>query len=98
MKFKICRSSWEKARGLMFYKKRNLIFIFDKVERISLHMWFVFFPIDVLFLDSDKKIVEIKKDFKPFTFYRSKTPAKYVVELSDTHNYKIGEIFDLPDQ
>ena len=82
---------WSKARGLMFSKKKNLVFVFDKGKKIGLHMFFVFFPIDVLFLDKDKKIIEIKKDFRPFSFYTSQNKAKYVVELTEDHNHKIGE-------
>jgi len=93
MKYKICKNSFNKTRGLMFSKKKNLILVFNKEKRISLHMFFVFFPIDVLFLDKNKKIVEIKKNFKPFTFYTSKQKAKYAVELTANHNYKIGEKF-----
>ena len=69
------------------------MFVFDKEKRISLHMLFVFFPIDVLFLDKNRKIIEIKKNFKPFTFYKSKNKANYVVELTEPHNYKVGKIF-----
>ena len=43
-------------------------------------MWFVFFPIDVLFLDADFYVVEIKRLFKPWTFYSSKTTCNYIVE------------------
>jgi uncharacterized membrane protein (UPF0127 family) len=88
--FKVCKSNWQKARGLMFSKRKNLIFIFSKEKRISLHMFFVFFPIDVLFLDKNKRIIEIKKKFRPFTFYTSKNKAKYVVELTEKHNFKQG--------
>ncbi len=91
MEYKICNSLWSKARGLMFSSKKNLVFVFDKEKRISLHMLFVFFPIDVLFLDKNKKIVEIKKNFRPFNFYTSKEKAKYVIELVEDSNYKIGE-------
>ena len=44
-------------------------------------MLFVFCPIDVLFLDKNKKVVEIKENFMPFTFYTPKNKAKYVIEL-----------------
>ena len=93
MEYKVCRSAWSKARGLMFSRKRNLMFVFDDEERRGLHMFFVFFPIDVLFLDKNKRIVEIKKNLMPFTFYKSKEKAMYVVELTEPHNYKIGKIF-----
>jgi uncharacterized membrane protein (UPF0127 family) len=77
----------------MFSKKKNLMFVFGEEARRSLHMLFVFFPIDVLFLDKNKKIVEIKRDFRPFTFYKSKEKAQYIVEISTDLNkkYKIGE-------
>ncbi len=91
MKYKICRSAWNKARGLMFSRKKNLVFVFDDEERRSLHMFFVFFPIDVLFLDKNKRVVEIKKNFMPFTFYKSKEKAQYIIELTELNNYKIKE-------
>lgn len=81
---KILTSSFSKALGLMFSKKikdTGYIFVFDKPKRIDLHMFFVFYGIDVLFLDENKKIIEIKEGFRPFTFYVSKNKAKYVVEL-----------------
>ena len=68
----------------MFRFKRPdyaLVFIFNKEARRDLHMLFVFFPIDVLFLDKNKKVADIKKNFKPFSYYTPKAKAKYVVEL-----------------
>ncbi len=44
-------------------------------------MFFVIFPIDVLFLDKNRKVVDLKENFKPFTFYTPKAKAKYVIEL-----------------
>ena len=44
-------------------------------------MFFVFYPIDVLFLDKNKKIVEIKENFKPFTLHNPKNKAQYIIEL-----------------
>ena len=81
---KILSSVFSKVKGLMFSKKvidTGYIFIFSKPRRIDLHMFFVFYPIDVIFLDENKKVIEIKENFKPFTFYISKSKAKYVIEL-----------------
>jgi len=33
-------------------------------------------------LNTRKKVVEVKKNFKPFRLYNSKKKAKYVVEIS----------------
>ena len=81
---KLLRNIIQKAIGLMFSKKiRNIgyIFIFKKPMKIDLHMFFVFYPIDVIFLDKEKKVIEIKRNFRPFTFYYSKSRVSYVIEL-----------------
>jgi hypothetical protein len=72
---------WSQARGLMFSGKKNLIFAFKREALVSLHMFFVFFPIDVLFLDSAKRVVE-KAHLLPFTFYTPRHPCRYILELS----------------
>ena len=76
-----CKSLWSQARGLMFRTKKNLIMEFPSERKVSLHNFFVFYPIHVLVLDENKKIVEIKKNFKPFTFWGSSVKGKYVVEI-----------------
>ncbi len=79
----VCKSFISKAIGLMFaLKPRNLLFVFDSEEIHSLHMLFVFFPIDVVFLDKNKKVVEINESFKPFTFYRPRKKAMYILEMA----------------
>ena len=79
----LCRDAFSKFAGLMFSKKQNkaLIFEFKKEKDISLHMLFVFYPIDVLFLDKRKIVVDKKENFRPFTLYTSKKKAMYAVEL-----------------
>ena len=71
--------------GLMFSKKENkaLIFKFGKEKIISLHMLFVFYPIDVLFLNKNKVVVGKKENFRPFTFCKSRKKAMYAIELPD---------------
>lgn len=78
----ICRNIIAKSLGLMFkLKPKPLIFIFKKEKIIPLHMLFVFYPIDVLFLNKNKIVAEIKEDFKPFSFYTPKNKAQYILEL-----------------
>ena len=81
--YKEAKSIADKGFGLMFKTKvtKPLVFFFDKEKIVSLHMWFVFMPIDVIFLDSNKNIVEILEDFKPFSYYNPKNKAKYVIEF-----------------
>ena len=80
---KLCDDMFSKFIGLMFSKeqKKALMFRFNKEKKISLHMFFVFYPIDVLFLDKNKIVVDKKENFKPFTFCKSNKKAMYVIEL-----------------
>jgi uncharacterized membrane protein (UPF0127 family) len=83
-KKEIFSSILAKAKGLMFsaqIKDTGYIFPFSTPRRIDLHMFFVFFPIDLLFLDEHKKVIEIKEGFMPFTLYCSKKKANYLIEL-----------------
>ena len=86
----ICKSIFSQAQGLMFRRKENLIMIFPEERQINLHMVFVFFPIDVLVVNKNKKIVEIKRNFKPFRFWNSKEKGKYLVELAYPNRYEVG--------
>ena len=78
---RLCTSSWQKARGLMFSPQKDLIFVAASEQKIPLHMFFVFYPIDVLYLDAEKRVVEIKESFLPFTFYNPTQKAQYVLEV-----------------
>ncbi len=91
---KYCYNIFSQGLGLMFSGKRNLVMVFDKPRKISLHNCFVFFPIDVLVLDVEKRIVEIKRNFRPFTFWNSIHEGKYVVELGFSSDYKEGDVLE----
>jgi uncharacterized protein len=94
------KNIWQKAKGLMFCTKvkEPLIFPFEYEQKISLHMWFVFMPIDVLYLNKNKEIIEIKENFKPFTYFIPKKLAKYIVELEKNtirkNKIKLGQKVD----
>jgi uncharacterized membrane protein (UPF0127 family) len=79
---RVCSSLWQKARGLMFSPQKDLVFVSAREQKIPLHMFFVFYPIDVLYLNKEKKVVECKENFLPFTFYNPQHKAHYVVELA----------------
>ena len=82
---KFCNSIFSKAIGLMFSRKsdKSSVFTFKKEKIVPLHMLFVFYSIDVLFLNQDKKIVEMKENFRPFSFYTPKSRAMYVIEMPE---------------
>ncbi|MDD3083422.1 MAG: DUF192 domain-containing protein [Candidatus ainarchaeum sp.] len=95
IKVRFANTSWQRLKGLMFEDTKKfdyaLIFDFPKESIIgcSIHMIFVFFPIDVLFLNKEKKVVD-KITLLPFTpNYTPKKPAKYVIEMPNEKAKKI---------
>lgn len=86
--YRLCRSTHSKAKGLMFtnkheVKERAYLFEFNIPKPQSMHMFFVFYPIDVLFLDEKKTVIDVKEGFRPFSVYNSSKRSKYVIELPE---------------
>lgn len=97
-KTKTLDSFFSKFRGLMFSKKldkgKSLIFILDSESRFNsmIHMLFVFFPIDVVFLNSSKKVVDVRKAYPFVSFILPKFKSKYVLEMNAGENVlKVGD-------
>ena len=78
-------SFWRRFRGLMFRRRfpsgKALFFKFNKLGRHGVHMSFVWFPIDLVYLDSSFKVVEVHARLKPWLMYWLKAVAKYLIEL-----------------
>ncbi len=71
-----------RALGVMFRRSfpgDALVFVFSRERRVGIHMLFVFFPIDVLFLDEDGVVVS-KKTLRPWLGYAS-ARASTVIEM-----------------
>ncbi len=85
----IADNLWKKAVGLMFRKKikKPLVLVATRESRAlaAVHTFFMHFPIDLIFLDSEKKVVDMKRNVKPWKFNLvPEKPAKYVIEAE--HN------------
>ncbi len=75
------RTEFEQALGLMFsITPKILLFHFKKEKRVVFHMFFVFFPIYLVLLNSSLKVIEIKKLF-PFEIYKTKNKILYALEI-----------------
>jgi len=63
----------------------------------GIHMFFMRIPLDVLFLDSEKKVVDAVY-LKPWQMYNPKKPARYVIELQEgaitSSDTEIGDELD----
>jgi len=80
----------QRQRGLMFRKNINkdqgMLFIFKEEGLYSFWMKNMSFPIDILWLNKEKRIVHIEQGVPPCQkipcpSYVSKNPALYVLEL-----------------
>ena len=93
-KVKFCNNVFSKFIGLRFskLKKDEALVIVNKKENFCLlDTFFVFYPIDVLFLDKNKKIIGYER-IKPFRFMAFKN-VKYIVELPVINlNFKEGDV------
>ena len=63
----------------------------------GIHMFFMRIPLDILFLDDEKKVVD-KVHLKPWQVYNPKEPARFVIELQEgilaSSNTEIGDMLD----
>ena len=81
-----CDTFWTRARGLMFRSALGTdeAYLFvegrESVAQTTIHMFFVFFPVAVIWLDEDKRVVDkaLARPFRPF--YAPGSPAQYFVE------------------
>lgn len=81
----LARSGFDKFFGLMFKFGLNdgegMIFPTKKMKKLEIHTFFVFFSIDLIFLNDVFKVVEIKRDFSPFQTYKTDVHVRYLIEL-----------------
>jgi len=86
----IARSEGERARGLMFRETlgpaEGMFFVFDQQLRHSFWMKNMNFPLDLIWINQDKVIVDITRDAQPCAgSCESLAPvdaAKYVLEVN----------------
>ncbi|MDO8555868.1 MAG: DUF192 domain-containing protein [Nanoarchaeota archaeon] len=82
---RILKTINEQARGLRFsniQQNEAVLFPLPQETRINalVDMLFVFMPLGILWLDKNKKIVDIKQA-QPFCFYLPQQAASYVLEI-----------------
>ena len=61
--YKTCKTTLSKTIGLMFsFKPKTLLFSWKQEKKRGIHMFFVFFPIDLIWLNRNKKVVQMKQN------------------------------------
>lgn len=89
----IAQSFFEHLKGLMFSRRKNILFVLGQEKIFGIHSFFVFFPFDAIYLDEKKKVVDVVRGIIPFTAYvENRKPAKYLLELTEKNDLKTGEV------
>jgi uncharacterized protein len=87
-----CSSLFSKTKGLMFSKKlkkgKSVILVSDFGPRFgsAIGMLFVFFPLDVVFLNKNKEVVDVRKAYPFLSHIVPKKNSKYVIEMNKGEN------------
>jgi uncharacterized protein len=97
----IANSDFDRELGLMFRKQmdenKGMLFIFPVEERQSFWMRNTFIPLDMIFVNSSKKIVTIHRNTQTLSdqSYPSTAPAQFVLEVNggycSRHNINEGD-------
>ena len=97
----IAESDYEIQTGLMhryfMHDNRGMLFIFPEMSLRSFYMKNTLMPLDIIYLDESKLIVNIQKNTKPLdeTSLPSQVPAQYVFEinagLTQKWSLKVGD-------
>ncbi len=100
----IADDDYQTQTGLMYRNSmennQGMLFIFPREEFHSFYMKNTRIPLDIIFIDKDKTIINIHKNAKPFdeSSLPSTAPAQYVLEinggLSDEWNLSTGDRID----
>jgi len=94
-KARLCDGFFSESRGYMFRRPSGpLFFRFPWENRIfvGIHMFFVFFPLQAVWLDDSLTVVDVKTA-KPWRLYWPREAAQYLIETPspDSLPIEIGE-------
>lgn len=96
----LAETDYEQQTGLMHRSKmgmhQGMLFMYkDEKPRPTFYMKNTKLPLDLIYINANKQVVEINKNAKPFdeTPIRAEQPAKYVLEVNAgfVDKYQINE-------
>ncbi|MEK7184544.1 MAG: DUF192 domain-containing protein [Patescibacteria group bacterium] len=102
----IADSSETRIRGLSGMRKlakdTAMLFVFDKPDKYGIWMKDMKFPIDIIWLDENQKIIYIEENISPKTYpkvFMSDQQSLYVLETNidfvKNYNLKVGNILNI---
>jgi uncharacterized protein len=102
IKVELALTDKEKEQGLsgraMLAPDQGMLFVFSKSDKYYFWMKEMKFPIDMIWVGEDMKVIYIEKNTEPASYPKTFGPdvnAKYVLEVvsgfSDKNNLKVGD-------
>lgn len=98
----VASSFLSRLRGLMFSMPKDLVLVspYKGINSSSIHMAFMKYSIDAVWLDENKKVISIRKNIPPLCLLKPSTwktygpdkPAKYVLELGRSRLKTEGDV------
>lgn len=92
---KIADTFFTRLKGLMFKSKLNEGEAVLITPCNSIHMFFMRFPLDVVFLNEKNEIVGLCQGIKPWRVSKVYWPAKYCIEMNvgsiEKYSMKLGD-------
>ncbi|MEM9189974.1 MAG: DUF192 domain-containing protein [Myxococcota bacterium] len=79
--------AFDRERGLMFRRylprDRGMLFVFEEMGPREFHMENTFVPLDVLFIDAERRVVGIRPNRRPLSLdgISVEAPSQYVLEV-----------------
>ena len=94
-KTNIATNFWQRFIGLSYRKElsADTVLIFPNCQII--HMFFMFFPLGLIFLNTDKEVVQVVKSISPWKISPHVKKAYYLIEGNPevTKHVNVGDIF-----
>jgi uncharacterized membrane protein (UPF0127 family) len=88
---RLADSLWAKSVGLMFRRHIPFVLLFDlRGTRCWITNFGVFRTIDLIFLDAQRRVLHIRRRFKPFTpLYRPPRGTAFLIEAPAGLHYDL---------
>ena len=101
IEIEVASTDFERALGLMYRAKmdedQGMLFLFPREQEQSFYMRNTLIPLDIIYVNSKMKIIDIYKNTNPLdeTSLPSAAAAQYVIEINgglcDKYGIKIGD-------
>lgn len=104
-KLEVAKTNLERQQGLSGREKlqeyAGMLFVFEKPGKYPFWMKDMRFPIDIIWVNENKTIVEINKNIQPETYPKTfgpPSPIQYVIEInalaSNKSKIEVGQTLD----